>query len=185
MQPADVDHREAGVAGAEPAVLEVALGDRDVHLAGPGDERAVGRDADRGVEAEAGDRRLGRRAPRRATRARRHRSRRRTPPRTGGCGHRRAPRVASVVVGPGVGDREVRRQGELGEAHESRARLGCGAHPGRERGLVGLGIGVEPHLHRADAEPTAAVRRPAPTPRGRARGLERGDQHVCMSGPAG
>src|SRR3954452_466469 len=40
-------------AGAEVAVLVVAGGDRDVELAGAGEELAGGGDDDRGVEAEA------------------------------------------------------------------------------------------------------------------------------------
>ncbi len=42
----------AGRAGPEVAVLVVAGGDRDVELAGAGDELAVGSDDDRGVEPE-------------------------------------------------------------------------------------------------------------------------------------
>ena len=87
----EIDDREAGVAGPEVAVLVVARGDRQVQLARARDERAVGRDDDRGVVAErVGRRRL---AVRRATRARTRRSRPRARPRTRASGRRAAARA--------------------------------------------------------------------------------------------
>ena len=89
LRVAERDDGIAGVAGPEVAVLVVARGDRDVQLARARDERAAGRDDDRGVEAETAvarvfverrvhvDAELGARAR----------------PRTRGCGRRGAVRV--------------------------------------------------------------------------------------------
>ena len=58
----------------------------------------------------------------------------------------------STPVGRGLGDREVRRERELLQAHELRA-LGRGQrHALGERGPVLVRVGVPAVLHRADPE---------------------------------
>ena len=154
---ADLDHRKAGVAGREAQVLEIAGERGDMQLAGAGEQAAVRRHADRGVEAEV---------RRRPIRTARHARRRRS---------RSASRRASCVVGPsGIAsryladrcreilvDREVGAQRELLEADQLRAVLGREPHPFNERALVSCGVRVPGALDGADDERRALGRQAA------------------------
>ena len=134
------DDGEAGVAGPEVAVLVVAGGDREVHLARARGERSVGRDDDRGVEA----RRFAVVPARTATRARERRSRPRSsaanacvgPP---GSGSGSTPAAAA----PSRCDREVRRGSAPGGTRAARLRSAATRTPSASAARCSAGSGCQ------------------------------------------
>ena len=148
----EVDHREPGVARPEVAILVVARGDRQVDLARARDERAVGRDDDRGVVA----RRLLRASSARvrtATRARTRRSRAARP-------------AANVWVGPpgSASGSTPAAPGPSGVIAKYGESVSSGRHTSRAPSPAAMriasasaarcsaAIGVPPLLHERDAE---------------------------------
>ncbi len=129
---ADGHGREAAVATQEVAVLVVAGRDRDVHLPGPGHQRAVGSDHDGRVVPPA--------VGRRPTLGSRHLLVERgvdvDPVAGGQLGGQRpgGPAVQRLGLGPprtgaAIGHREVRAEGQLLEGHQPCASSAASATP--------------------------------------------------------
>ena len=149
-EPGDprLDDGVATVAVLEVAVLVVAGGHREMGLARAGQQRAVWRDADRGVEAQrvrVGGALVQRRVDGNTGLGREPRGE--VVGRAAGERFRRGARRA----GPVRRDGEVRRQRELLEAHEPSSLTGSHAHAFGERGAVLGRVGVPAVLDETDA----------------------------------